>query len=65
MYKNGMNYKVPIKIQMSKSMMSNTMVIPKSLINLLKLNYKSNYNEYNLIYEICIIIYDQQILINK
>jgi len=39
-------------------MMSNTMVIPKSLINLLKLNYKSNYNEYNLIYEICIIIYD-------
>ena len=54
-----MNYNVPMKIKMSKSMMSNTMVIPKGLINLLKLNYKSNNNEYNLIYEICIIIYDQ------
>ena len=53
-----MNYNVPMKIKMSKSMMSNTMVIPKGLINLLKLNYKSNNNEYNLIYEICIIIYD-------
>ena len=53
-----MNYNVLMKIKMSKSMMSNTMVIPKGLINLLKLNYKSNNNEYNLIYEICIIIYD-------